>query len=168
LLAYDLAGKDAGIVLGTALAIKMIAYVTIGPVVGAFAHQFPRRGFLVCLDIGRAGIVLALPFVDQIWQVYVLVFLLQSGSAAFTPTFRATIPDVLTDEPLYTKGLSLSRIAYDLEMLLSPSIAGELRPSPIRQNATIAGAFSPPCRRCRSRCHGHRQYSGNCAHEAGR
>jgi MFS family permease len=126
LLAYDLAGNDAGIVLGTALAIKMIAYVTIAPVAGAFAHRFSRRGFLISLDIGRAGIVLALPFVDQVWQVYVLVFLLQSGSAAFTPVFRATIPDVLTDESLYTKGLSLSRIAYDLEMLLSPSIAAAL------------------------------------------
>jgi hypothetical protein len=34
---------------------------------------------------------LILPFVDQIWQVYVLVFVLQSCSAAFTPTFQATI-----------------------------------------------------------------------------
>ena len=32
LLAYRLAGPDAGAVLGTALAIKMIAYVSIAPV----------------------------------------------------------------------------------------------------------------------------------------
>ena len=32
LLAYDLAGPDAGIVLGTALAIKMIAYVGVAPI----------------------------------------------------------------------------------------------------------------------------------------
>ena len=31
LLAYDLAGADAGRVLGTALAIKMIAYVVVSP-----------------------------------------------------------------------------------------------------------------------------------------
>ena len=44
LLAYDLAGDDAGLVLGTALAIKMIAYVGVAPVVGAFADRLPRRG----------------------------------------------------------------------------------------------------------------------------
>ena len=36
LLAYKLAGTNAGSVLGTALAIKMLAYVLIAPVVGAF------------------------------------------------------------------------------------------------------------------------------------
>ncbi|MEQ8502003.1 MAG: MFS transporter, partial [Sneathiellaceae bacterium] len=39
LLAYDLAGGDAGAVLGTALALKMVAYVTIAPIAGAFAHR---------------------------------------------------------------------------------------------------------------------------------
>ena len=58
--------------------------------------------------------VLALPFVTEVWQVYLLVFLLQSASAGFTPTFHATIPDVLTDERDYTNALSLSRLAYDL------------------------------------------------------
>jgi len=126
LLAYDLAGADAGAVLGTALAIKMIAYVGVAPVVGAFADRLPRRGFLVAMDGVRAAIVATLPLVDQIWQIYVLIFLLQSASASFTPMFQATIPDVLPDEKDYTRALSLSRLAYDLESLLSPTIAAAL------------------------------------------
>ena len=35
LLAYEIAGADAGAVLGTALAIKMVAYIGIAPVMGA-------------------------------------------------------------------------------------------------------------------------------------
>lgn len=126
LLAFKLAGDKAGTVLGTALAIKMIAYVTVAPIVGAFAAQLPRRAFLVAMDLVRAAIALLLPFVTEIWQIYILVFLLQSASAAFTPTFQATIPDVLTDEADYTKGLSLSRLAYDLESLVSPMLAAAL------------------------------------------
>lgn len=126
LIAYDLAGERAGIVLGTALAIKMIAYVSVAPVAGAFADRLPRRSFLVALDLVRAAIALSLPFVDQIWQIYVLIFLLQSASAAFTPAFQATIPDVLTDEREYTRALSLSRLAYDLESLISPVLAAAL------------------------------------------
>ncbi len=126
LLAYDLAGADAGAVLGTALAIKMIAYVGVAPVVGAFADTLPRRGFLVAMDGVRAAIALLLPFVDQIWQVYLLIFLLQSASASFTPTFQATVPDVLPEGREYTKALSLSRLAYDLESLLSPTLAAAL------------------------------------------
>jgi MFS family permease len=74
LLAYKLAGTNAGSVLGTALAIKMLAYVLIAPVVGAFANMLPRRAFLVAMDLVRAGVALSLPFVTQIWQIYLLIF----------------------------------------------------------------------------------------------
>ncbi len=123
LLAYDLAGGTAGVVLGTALALKMVAYVGIAPLVGGFAHRLPRRRLLVALDVARAGFVLCLPFVTEIWQIYLLIFLLNACSAGFTPTFQATIPDVLPDEAQYTRALSLSRLAYDLENLLSPALA---------------------------------------------
>ena len=126
LLAFKIAGDKAGAVLGTALAIKMIAYVGVAPVVGGFANFLPRRAFLVSMDIVRASVALALPFVDQVWQVYLLIFVLQSASAAFTPTFQATIPDVLPDENQYTRALSLSRLAYDMESLLSPMLAAAL------------------------------------------
>jgi MFS family permease len=126
LLAFELAGDKAGAVLGTALAIKMVAYVTVAPVVGAYAAQLPRRAFLIAMDLVRAAIALLLPFVSEAWQIYVLIFLLQSASAAFTPTFQATIPDVLPEEADYTRALSLSRLAYDLESLVSPALAALL------------------------------------------
>jgi len=123
LLAYKIAGDKAGAVLGTALAIKMVAYVGVAPVVGGFANMLPRRAFLVSMDIARAAVALALPFVDHIWQVYALIFVLQSASAAFTPTFQATIPDILPQEEANTRALSLSRLAYDMESLISPVLA---------------------------------------------
>lgn len=126
LLAYDLAGDYAGVVLGTALAIKMAAYVGVAPLAAAFVNSFPRRAVLVSLDLVRAAVALLLPFVTQIWQVYVLIFVLQAASAAFTPTFQATIPDVLPQEKDYTKALSLSRLAYDMESLVSPMLAAAL------------------------------------------
>jgi len=126
LLAYDLAGDNAGLVLGTVFTIKMVAYVGIAPIAGAFANRVNRRALLVALDLVRAGVALCLPFVTEVWQVYILIFLLQSASAAFTPTFQATIPDVLPDEARYTRALSLSRLAYDLENIASPMLAGLL------------------------------------------
>jgi MFS family permease len=126
LLAFQIAGGEAGAVLGTALAIKMIAYIGVAPIVGAFADKLPRRAFLISMDIVRAGVAVVLPFVDQVWQIYLLIFLLQSASAAFTPTFQATIPDVLPDERDYTRALSLSRLAYDMESLASPILAAGL------------------------------------------
>jgi predicted MFS family arabinose efflux permease len=76
----------------------------------------------VATDLVRAGVALALPFVGQVWEVYLLVFVLQACSAALTPT----IPDILPEEGDYTRALSLSRLAYDLKNLLSPTLAALL------------------------------------------
>lgn len=126
LLAYDIAGADAGVVLGTALAIKMLAYVGVAPVAQALADRLPRRSVLVGLDLVRASVALCLPFVDAVWQIYLLIFVLQAASAGFTPTFQAVIPDILPDEEEYTRALSLSRLAYDMESLISPMLAAAL------------------------------------------
>ena len=87
LLAYDLSGPRAALVLGTALTIKMVLYVVIAPLAAAYVDRLPRRAFLVVLDVVRAGVVLALPFISEVWHIYVLIGLLQSASAAF---FRAS------------------------------------------------------------------------------
>ncbi|MBC7280861.1 MFS transporter [Hoeflea sp.] len=126
LLAYDLAGEQAGAVLGTVFAIKMIAYVGLAPLANALAGRWPRKSVLIGADCVRALVALMLPFIDAVWQIYGLIFLLQAASATFTPAFQAIIPDILPDERDYTKALSLSRLAYDLENLLSPALAGLL------------------------------------------
>jgi hypothetical protein len=65
-------------------------------------------------------VAVLLPFVTQVWEVYFLILLLQSASAGFTPTFHATtIPDVLSEKGEYTRALSLSRLACQLESLAS-------------------------------------------------
>ncbi|NVK42587.1 MAG: MFS transporter [Oceanospirillaceae bacterium] len=126
LLAHQVAGGRAGEVLGIALALKMVAYVFVAPLIGSYAQQLPRRTLLVSLDLLRASAVLALPFITAVWQIYCLVFLLNVFSAGFTPVFQATIPDIIQDKQQYDRALSFSRLAYDLENLLSPTIAAML------------------------------------------
>ena len=153
LLAFKIAGDKAGAVLGTALAIKMVAYVVVAPIVGGFANLLPRRAFLVSMDIAHAAVALVLPFVDQVWQVYVLIFVLQSASAAFTPTFQATIPDILPDEAQYTRALSLSPLAYDMESLVSPMLAAALLTIITFKwlfVGTVVGFSAPPLWCCQS------------------
>lgn len=126
LLAFDIAGGDAGIVVATALTIKMVAYVAVSPLMIAITARIPRKTLLIAADLTRAAVAVSLPFVTDAWQIYILIFLLQSASATFTPTFQAVIPEVLPDEREYTRALSLSRLAYDLESLVSPVLAAAL------------------------------------------
>lgn len=91
------------------------------------------------MDLIRAGIAALLPFVAEAWEVYVLMTVLYVASAAFTPAFQAMIPDILKDEREYTKALSLSRLASDLESVASPVIAAVLLAF-VAYNDLFAGA----------------------------
>jgi MFS family permease len=126
LLAFDLAGSNAGAVMGAALTIKMLAYVAFAPVMNALTARLPKKPALIGADLVRAGMASCLPFITEAWQIYVVIFLLQSASASFTPAFQSLIPAVLKEERDYTQALSLSRLAYDMEALASPAAAALL------------------------------------------
>lgn len=145
LLAFDIAGDAAGSVLGTALTIKMIAYVGVAPLIAAIVDRLPKKAVLVTADLIRLAIALLLPFVTEAWQIYILVFVLQSASATFTPAFQSLIPSVLPNPGEYTRALSLSRLAYDLEALLSPTIAAALLAVVSHNNLFVGTAIGFAC-----------------------
>ncbi|MGO8608998.1 MFS transporter, partial [Rhizobium johnstonii] len=88
--------------------------------------RLPKKAVLITADLVRLVIACLLPLVTETWQIFVLVFVLQSASATFTPAFQSLIPSVLPNPRDYTRALSLSRLAYDLESLLSPTLAALL------------------------------------------
>lgn len=145
LLAFDIAGDAAGSVLGTALTIKMVAYVGVAPLIAAVVDRLPKKAVLVTADLIRLAIAVMLPFVTEAWQIYVLVFVLQSASATFTPAFQSLIPSVLPEPEDYTRALSLSRLAYDLEALLSPTIAAALLTLTSYNNLFVGTAVGFAC-----------------------
>lgn len=67
LLAYDIAGPRAGAVLGTALTIKMVAYVAVAPVIAAVVSRLPTKAVLVGADLIRLAVAASLPFLTDIW-----------------------------------------------------------------------------------------------------
>ncbi|MEI8628765.1 MFS transporter [Vibrio sp. M60_M70] len=126
LLAYELADNDASSVLSIAFALKMVTYIVIAPIFSTLSRRWPKKQVLMLLDFFRAGLFILLPFVDQVWQVYMLMFAINACSAAFTPLFQATLPQVVPKKTDYVKALSISRVAYDLEQILSPILSALL------------------------------------------
>ncbi|WP_438465717.1 MFS transporter [Marinomonas sp. PE14-40] len=120
LLAYELAGSDAGVVLSMIFAIKMLTYIFLSPVFAQMARGLAKRKSLILLDLIRAGFILFIPFVTQVWQVYFLMFAIHACSAWFTPQFQSLLAEVSDDQDEYVKALSISRLAFDLEQMLSP------------------------------------------------
>lgn len=125
LLAFELAGERSSIILGTALTLRVTAFVLLSPLAGALADRLNRKTLMVTADVARVVILCLLPFVTQVWQVYVLMFLLNSFTAFFTPTFQASIP-LVTGKDEYPRAISLSGATNEFFGVLGPGIAGSV------------------------------------------
>jgi MFS family permease len=126
LLAFELDGGNAGEVLGVVLALKVATFVLVSPVVAAWGAHIPRKTLLIATDLIRAVAIGSIVFVDQVWQIYVLIVIVSAASAGFTPAFQSLIPDIFEDVSAYTQALSVHRIAYEIEAVFSPLLAGAM------------------------------------------
>jgi MFS family permease len=123
LLAFDLAGAAAGLVLGTALTIKMAAYVGVAPLIAAAVDRLRKKSVLIGSDLVRLAIALMLPLVTEVWQIYLLVFILQSASATCSSAQHSGSP-----HPPFSYSLRGFRAASPDQKLLpsgsdSPSVS---------------------------------------------
>ncbi len=123
LLSFELAGSSSSVILGAALTLRVTAFVILSPLAGALADRMDRKLILVGSDFGRMVVIGLMPFVTQAWQIYALMFTLNSLTAFFTPTYQATIP-LVTGQDEYGQAISLSGATFELLGVLGPGIAG--------------------------------------------
>jgi MFS family permease len=125
-LAYHLSGAHGGVVVGIALAIKMVAYITMAPVITHFSRHIPRKLFLISMDLIRCVLILMVPLVSRVSEIYWLIFFISACSAGFSPIYQSMIPELVPLEKTYAKALILTRVAYNVEVLLSPALSALL------------------------------------------
>jgi NRE family putative nickel resistance protein-like MFS transporter len=126
LFAHKLVGGDsAAAVIGNALMLRILAFLMFSQPAGVLADQLNRKRLLILADLTRFGLMALFPFIESVWQVYVMIFLINVATAFFTPTYDSTIPEVAGREH-YVKALSLSRVTADVEAVASPALAGGL------------------------------------------
>lgn len=136
LLAFDLSGEESGTVIGTALSIKMLAYVVAAPISAALTERLPRKELLIALDLIRAGSLGLLPFATSATQLYGLVFVFALASATFTLVYMTVVPYLLGNAEDYARSLGRSRIASELDGAIGPLLAAGLLVV-----ATVTGVF---------------------------
>ncbi len=125
LLAFELAGEQAGTVLAGALTLRVMAFVVLAPIAGVIADRVDRQRLMITTHIARMGIVCLLPFVTQIWQIYAIVLSLNVFYAFFAPTYTATI-GLITTEAERSQAIALSSATYQLLGVLGPGLAGSI------------------------------------------
>ena len=126
LLAAQLAGPaQAPAVLAVALTLRVTAFVLLSPLAGVLADRVNRRTVLAACHFGRMVVIGLMVFVTQVWQIYVLMFLLNALTAFFTPTNQATVPLVVGQDDA-RPAFALSSATTELLGIVGPGLAGLL------------------------------------------
>ncbi|MGZ8188130.1 MAG: MFS transporter, partial [Methylosarcina sp.] len=107
LFAHQLVGgESAAAVIGNALMLRILAFLMFSQPAGILADQIHRKTLLIFADLFRFGLMALFPFIQNVWQVYAMIFLINMATAFFTPIYDSTIPEVAGREH-YVKALSL-------------------------------------------------------------
>ncbi len=123
LYVYELTGDASGV--SFALAMELLPWVIMGPMVGFLADRFDRKAVLVGGYALKALFTALLPFTHTTGQIYLLVFLSGLMSPAVDITRSAALPGVLGGE-LYVRGVSLDIMAITGMEILGPPLGGWL------------------------------------------
>lgn len=126
LLAFQFGGENSAVILSTALTLRVAAFIIFGPYAGVLADRIDRKKIMYVTHFVRMAIIGCLPFVTEIWQIYVLIFFLNIFNAFFTPAYKAAIPQSIKNQENYSSGIALSNATNQLLGVLGPGLAGSV------------------------------------------
>jgi dTMP kinase len=110
ILAIRVGSGNEGAALSLVLAARIVPGFFFGPVAGVLVDRWDRKKTMVTCDMGRAMVMLALPFVDTLVGLFLASLLLEAFTMLWGPAKEASVPNVVPVESLATAN-SLSLVA---------------------------------------------------------
>lgn len=126
LLAFEFEGAKSAKILATALTLRVAAFILFGSYAGVLADRFNRKHILILTNIGRMFIVFSLVYITTVWQLYLLIFILNIFNAFFSPSFKASIQQLISNRENFGNAITLSNATWQLLGMLGPGLAGGL------------------------------------------
>ncbi len=99
-MALALSISDSPAAVGGILTLRLLGAVPGASLAGKVASRWDRRRTMVAMDVVRAGIVVAVPFVHELWWVYLWAFVLEGAGIVFVSSRDASVPDLVDERDL--------------------------------------------------------------------
>lgn len=85
---------DSATAVGGVLVLRLTPAVLAGPLAARLTLRWSRRRIMLAMDAVRVPFALVLPWVTELWWIYVWALLLEVASLVFLPARDASIPDL--------------------------------------------------------------------------
>jgi predicted MFS family arabinose efflux permease len=95
-LVLKLSGSTTAV--GAVLVLRLIPAAVAGPLAARAAQRWDRRRTMLAMDVVRAAMVAAIPFIRELWWVYLWAFMLEVMGLIFLPARDSSIPDLAGED----------------------------------------------------------------------
>ena len=109
-LAADIAQGSPAAAVGLVMSARIVPGFFLGPAAGVIVDRFDRKRLMVTCDLGRAAVLLTLPFVDTVRGLVIASLVLECFTLLWTPAKEASVPHLVPPDHLTTAN-SLSLVA---------------------------------------------------------
>ncbi|MEX2293975.1 MAG: MFS transporter [Acidimicrobiales bacterium] len=109
-LAARIGGGSPEAAIGVVMAARIVPGLFLGAASGVVADRFDRKKVMVTCDIGRAAVLVTLPFVDSVFGLVIASLVLECFTLLWAPAKEASVPNLVPADHLTTAN-SLSLVA---------------------------------------------------------
>lgn len=109
-LAARIGSGSPAAAVGVVMSARIVPGFFLGAASGVIADRFDRKRVMVTCDVGRAAVLVTLPFVDTVAGLVVASLVLECFTLLWTPAKEASVPNLVPPDHLTTAN-SLSLVA---------------------------------------------------------
>ena len=110
ILAIRVGSGNEGAALSLVLGARIAPGFFVGPLAGVFVDRWNRKRVMVFCDIGRAMVMIVLPFINNLIGLFIASLILEALTMLWSPAKEASVPN-LVSEKFLTSANSLSLVA---------------------------------------------------------
>jgi dTMP kinase len=89
----------------------MLPGLVLAPLGGALVDRWNRKVVMVTCDLARVALLVALPFLETIWGLVILSFVIEVCALLWGPAKDATVPNIVKDPDQLASANSLGLLA---------------------------------------------------------
>lgn len=104
--------SDSAAAVGGILAFRLIPAALGGTLAAKLVVRWDRRRTMITMDLLRAGMIAVVPFVQELWWVYLWALALEAPSVVFLASRDSSIPDLVDESDLPLANAAMMGSSY--------------------------------------------------------
>ena len=124
-VAARIGGQNEAAAISLVMSARIVPGFFLAQVAGVFVDRWDRKRLMVCCDVGRAFVLVSLPFLDSLLALVLASFLLEIGTLLWSSAKEASVPNLVAPDHLTTVnslGLAAAYGTFPLAALLGAGL----------------------------------------------